>query len=113
MCSLGSDMAATSASAFSIRSTISHGSKASPLSQSKTCGMNISFNSQNNIKSFTGLTSSFLAKEKQTLLMSFIVDDTNGETQDDDITSEDSESDDADDHFDPVCAICDNGGRLT
>ncbi|KAJ0939659.1 putative malate dehydrogenase [Helianthus annuus] len=61
-------MAATSASAFSIGSTISHGSKASPLSQSKTCGMNISFNSQNNIKSFTGLKSSFLAKESTAAL---------------------------------------------
>ncbi|KAJ0813452.1 putative P-type ATPase, A domain superfamily [Helianthus annuus] len=40
--------------------------------------------------------------------LSFIVDDTNGETQDDDITSEDGESDDDDDHFDSVCAICDN-----
>ncbi|MFS7965562.1 hypothetical protein Hanom_Chr09g00763701 [Helianthus anomalus] len=44
MCSSGSDMAATLASAFSIGSTIAHGSKASPLSQSKTCGMNISLN---------------------------------------------------------------------
>ncbi|KAJ0805181.1 putative malate dehydrogenase [Helianthus annuus] len=61
-------MAATSASAFSIGSTISHGSKASPLSQSKTCGMNISFNSQNNIKCFTGLKSSFLAKESTAAL---------------------------------------------
>ncbi|KAJ0926246.1 putative P-type ATPase, A domain superfamily, Zinc finger, RING/FYVE/PHD-type [Helianthus annuus] len=44
---------------------------------------------------------------------SFIDDDTNGETQDDDITNEDSESDDDDDHFDSVCSICDNGGKLT
>ncbi|KAM0010847.1 putative [histone H3]-lysine(4) N-trimethyltransferase chromatin regulator PHD family [Helianthus debilis subsp. tardiflorus] len=44
---------------------------------------------------------------------SFIVDDINGETQDDDITNDDSESDDDDDQFDSVCAICDNGGELT
>ncbi|KAI3686183.1 hypothetical protein L1987_79856 [Smallanthus sonchifolius] len=47
---------------------------------------------------------------------SFIVDDINGEMQDDDIITnqtEDSESDDEDDHFDSVCAICDNGGSLT
>ncbi|KAK9080687.1 hypothetical protein SSX86_000445 [Deinandra increscens subsp. villosa] len=46
---------------------------------------------------------------------SFIVDDVNGEMQDDDITNqiEDSESDDEDDHFDSVCAICDNGGKIT
>ncbi|KAL8243356.1 hypothetical protein R6Q59_009614 [Mikania micrantha] len=47
---------------------------------------------------------------------SFIVDDINGEMQEDDtITNqtEDSESDDEDDHFDSVCAICDNGGGLT
>lgn len=33
--------------------------------------------------------------------------------QDDDITNEDSESDEEDDNFDSVCAICDNGGNLT
>ncbi|KAL8215711.1 hypothetical protein R6Q57_022548 [Mikania cordata] len=47
---------------------------------------------------------------------SFIVYDINGEMQEDDtITNqtEDSESDDEDDHFDSVCAICDNGGGLT
>ncbi|KAI7744638.1 hypothetical protein M8C21_001247 [Ambrosia artemisiifolia] len=46
---------------------------------------------------------------------SFIVDDMNWETQDDDIISnqtEDSESDE-DDQFDSVCAICDEGGSLT
>lgn len=47
---------------------------------------------------------------------SFIVDDINGEMHGDDITSyltEDCDSDGEDDHFDSVCAICDNGGSLT
>ncbi|KAK1406971.1 hypothetical protein QVD17_38581 [Tagetes erecta] len=47
---------------------------------------------------------------------SFIVDDINGEMQGDDIASyptEDCDSDGEDDHFDSVCAICDNGGSLT
>ncbi|KVH99162.1 DNA (cytosine-5)-methyltransferase 1, replication foci domain-containing protein [Cynara cardunculus var. scolymus] len=48
---------------------------------------------------------------------SFIVDDMNDdEPQDDDFIAkqtEDSESDEEDDHFDSVCAICDNGGQLT
>ncbi|XP_021978264.1 protein ENHANCED DOWNY MILDEW 2 isoform X2 [Helianthus annuus] len=46
---------------------------------------------------------------------SFIVDDTNAETQDDDIITnqtKDSESDEEDDNYDTVCAICDNGGAL-
>ncbi|KAM0044220.1 putative DNA (cytosine-5)-methyltransferase 1, replication foci domain-containing protein [Helianthus debilis subsp. tardiflorus] len=46
---------------------------------------------------------------------SFIVDDTDGETQDDDIITnqtKDSESDEEDDNYDTVCAICDNGGAL-
>ncbi|XP_076922126.1 protein ENHANCED DOWNY MILDEW 2-like [Bidens hawaiensis] len=45
----------------------------------------------------------------------FIVDDINGEVQDDDINTnqtDDSDSDGEDVDFD-VCAICDNGGRLT
>ncbi|KAK1435604.1 hypothetical protein QVD17_01370 [Tagetes erecta] len=46
---------------------------------------------------------------------SFIVD-TNGETPDDDSSTkqiEDSDSDEEDDPFESVCAICDNGGSLT
>ncbi|KAD1384634.1 hypothetical protein E3N88_42905 [Mikania micrantha] len=53
-------MAATSASALSVESTISSGSKASPLSQSKTHAVN--FNCRNNINGFTGLKSSLLGK---------------------------------------------------
>ncbi|KAL8232609.1 hypothetical protein R6Q57_002387 [Mikania cordata] len=53
-------MAATSARALSVESTISSGSKASPLSQSKTRAMN--FNCRNNINGFTGLKSSLLGK---------------------------------------------------
>ncbi|KAI3673839.1 hypothetical protein L6452_39969 [Arctium lappa] len=48
---------------------------------------------------------------------SFIVDDMNDdEPQDDDFITkqtEDSESDEEEDPFDSVCAICDNGGQLT
>lgn len=47
---------------------------------------------------------------------SFIVDDTHVEAQDDDFVTEpneDSDSDEEEDHFDSVCAICDNGGSLT
>lgn len=62
-------MAATSASALSISSTISYNSKPTPLSQSKTCGIN--FNSRTHLKTFTGLkatasesfSSSFVGKE--------------------------------------------------
>lgn len=67
-------MAATSASALSIGSTISHGSKPSPLSQSKACGMN--FSSRTTLKSFNGLkascesVSSFLGKESTAVLRS-------------------------------------------
>ncbi|KAI3807442.1 hypothetical protein L1987_23370 [Smallanthus sonchifolius] len=64
----GSNMAATSASAFSTGSTISHGSKAGLLSQSKACGMSFCFNSRYNIKCFTGLKSSFLGKESTAAL---------------------------------------------
>ncbi|GJZ23791.1 protein enhanced downy mildew 2 isoform X1 [Tanacetum coccineum] len=48
---------------------------------------------------------------------SFIVDDTNGDLRDDDFITKETEdsgskSDDEADHFDSVCAICDNGGVL-
>lgn len=69
-------MAATSASALSISSTISHGSIANQVSQSKAVGVN--FNSRTHLKSFTGLkaaasvncesVSSFLGKESTAVL---------------------------------------------
>ncbi|KAL4566889.1 hypothetical protein LXL04_031015 [Taraxacum kok-saghyz] len=58
-----------------------------------------------------------ISEEAETVTKpSFIVDDTNGEPQDDDFftePNEDSDSDEEEDHFDSVCAICDNGGELT
>ncbi|PWA80978.1 hypothetical protein CTI12_AA190910 [Artemisia annua] len=69
-------MAATSASALSIGSTISHGSIANQVSQSKAVGVN--FNSRTHLKSFAGLkasasvscesVSSFLGKESTAVL---------------------------------------------
>ncbi|KAL7204621.1 hypothetical protein ACSBR2_017659 [Camellia fascicularis] len=69
-------MAATSATTFSVRSTMSLGSKVSPISQPKAFG--VRFNSKNCVKSFSGLKaatsgscesdSSFLGKESNAAL---------------------------------------------
>ncbi|XP_028122180.1 malate dehydrogenase, chloroplastic-like [Camellia sinensis] len=69
-------MAATSATTFSVRSTMSIGSKVSPISQPKAFG--VRFNSKNCVKSFSGLKaatsgscesdSSFLGKESSAAL---------------------------------------------
>ncbi|GMP41310.1 hypothetical protein CsSME_00011463 [Camellia sinensis var. sinensis] len=69
-------MAATSATTFSVRSTMSLGSKVSPISQPKAFG--VRFNSKNCVKSFSGLKaatsgscesdSSFLGKENSAAL---------------------------------------------
>ncbi|KAA8517274.1 hypothetical protein F0562_017567 [Nyssa sinensis] len=74
-------MAATSAASFSVGSTMSFGSKASLLSQSKAFG--VRFNSQNSLKSFSGLKamtsvsceseSSFLGKESSAALRAAFV----------------------------------------
>ncbi|KAL7204619.1 hypothetical protein ACSBR2_017657 [Camellia fascicularis] len=69
-------MAATSATTFSVRSTMPLGSKVSPISQPKAFG--VRFNSKNCVKSFSGLKaatfgscesdSSFLGKESSAAL---------------------------------------------
>ena len=57
-----------------------------------------------------------LQNAEVTMKPSFIVDDMNDEYGDEELTIEaveESESDDEDDGFETVCAICDDGGDLT